>query len=229
MFAMLVSYFFNFLGSLFEYMLLFLASFVKINMIWGGCSAHVTALQGALPCFIGFNFFTFFYFFLYSFKGAMIVFKLPSILGGFCFYGLRSQRNLRTIFLGISLIFFILSFVFIFYFKKTFIYTLFWLGAGSFLLFRKEKQISLFESSFISIWFAHASGTLIYGIFCGFLTNSQYVTLFPIAICERIILTFILCLSFIGRIYIGYFFDKIKLIYVKKFINNEKRNSYFRL
>lgn len=213
---MFVSYFFYFLQLIIEYGLLFFSSFCKINFIWGSFSAHLSALQGALPCFVGFNFFTFFYLLFYYLRGAVILLKLPSIFGGLCFYALRSQKNLRKIFLGISLIFFILSFVFIFYFKKTFIYTFFWFAAGSFLLLKKEKQLSLFESSFISIWFAHASGTLMYGVFCGFLTNSQYVALFPIAICERIILTFILCLSFIGRTYINYFFDKIKLIYIKK-------------
>ncbi len=213
---MFISYFFIFLCSLFEYTLLFLASLVKINFIWFNVSAHLTVLQGALPSFVGFNFFTFFYLIFYYCQSALFVLKLPSILGGFCFYALGAQRNLRKIFLCISLIFFILSFIFIFYFKKTFIYTLFWFLAGGFLLLRKKKQISLFESSFISIWLAHALGTLIYGIFCGFLTNPQYVALFPIAVFERIILTFILCLSSIGRTQITYFFDKIKLIYVKK-------------
>ena len=215
-FAMLVSYFFYILQFFVEYTLLFLSSFFKINMIWNSCSAYITALQGSLPCFIGFNFFTFFYFLLHCFKGVMIVFKLPSILGGFCFYALRSEKNLRRIFLILSFIFFIFSFFFIFYFEKTFIYTLFWLGSGSFLLLKKEKQLSLLESSCLSIWFAHASGTLIYGIFFGFLTNLEYAALFPIAICERIILTFILCGSFIARNYISYFFDKLKLIYIKK-------------
>ena len=213
---MFFSCFVSFFQLLVEYSLLFLFSFVKINFIWRHFPAHLTVFQGAMPCFIGFNFFTFFYFLLHCFKGVMVVFKLPSILGGFCFYALRSEKNLIRIFLILSFIFFIFSFFFIFYFEKTFIYTLFWLGSGSFLLLKKEKQLSLLESSFLSIWFAHASGTLIYGIFSGFLTNLEYAALFPIAICERIILTFILCGSFIARNYISYFFDKLKLIYIKK-------------
>jgi hypothetical protein len=136
---MFFSCFVSFFQLLIEYSLLFLFSFVKINFIWRHFPAHLTVFQGAMPCFIGFNFFTFFYFLLHCFKGVMVVFKLPSILGGFCFYALRSQKNLIRIFLILSFIFFIFSFFFIFYFEKNVYLYIVLVGVREFSFIEKRK------------------------------------------------------------------------------------------
>ncbi len=187
-----------------------------MNFIWGNVPARISLLQGMLPSFMGYNFFTFLYLFFYYAKGSIIFLKLPSIFGGICFLFLDKDYDLYKKSIVISLFFFLFGFSFVFWFKKTFFYAIFWFLAAFFLLLRDPAKISLFERSFISMWFAHAAGTLIYGILCGFLTDVQYVALLPIALCERVILTFVLYASFIARRYIAYFFDKIKLTWVEK-------------
>jgi hypothetical protein len=211
---MVFSFFYPFLGFLIDSVILFVSSSIKINVIWNAFPAYFTAFQGISLSYFGFNFLTLLYFFISYYKGFVLFLKFPSLIGGFCFSFLKANDK-RYISFFISFLFFLLTFLFVFFIKKTFIYGLFWIISSLLLLFR-NGVISLFESAFISVWLAHACGTIIYGFYFGFLTDAQYIALFPISVCERIILTIILYLFYMLRNYICCFFGTIKAIELKK-------------
>lgn len=198
----------------FLYFPLFLASKIPINFIWGSFSAKFTFFSGILPAFFGVNGATFFYV-TYFLGSGFFILKIPGMIYGMSFSLFEMKKNnYIRMFFSVFLSFAV--FLFVFYFKRTFFYTIPWVCIALWLLIRSRSKLFLFERSFIASWIGHASGTLIYGMIFDFLTNNEYLLLLPISICERFLFSFSLTLFVLYQRGVSFCFSKLKQMYPLK-------------
>jgi hypothetical protein len=170
---------------------------IPLNYIYGSIGIKLTFFQSILPAiFYNFTIPTVISYILLFKYG--IIFKIPTMISTFVFYMSLHNKKIYEIIASL----FLLS-CFIVLLLNSFGIKIWWYSYGwilsilIMLLCNLFKYDSIFLKSFVSVWTAHAAGTLIFIFYPeNNLNIKEFISLIPICFLERTILAIFLTLVF---------------------------------